>query len=884
MGGKYEKSIVYTPFQVPLMIARVPRDYAMYAFAASAVFLAFKGGFLVSFPLLGILWCIGMILAKDDPEFCGIFLARLKMGVTDGTFYGSGLQYYASGETLKRTFRDRIMDAAAHKAKLPHWKSLSSVEEHFPCSHVEDFMGYTRDGDPFLVVEFAGKDMQGLSSSVSDALFLGRKHFFESLPTEIVVYYHSHRIRTSGVAGSLRYSNPISQKIGQRWNAPLARSYRTEHYLILLGSPDTIFDQVALATKRKEAKTTVLEQKLRNTAENIKAQLKEYSPRLLKGDEIASYFSWLLNGRPCKARLGANGEFDDMLSSSDLVFPSRASHMLYVSPNSQLYSRFFYIKVPPSGTDTQMLEGLYRLRRKISLYQTFSLRTKHSAQLRIDDARKNIRNFKKYGGMEASACDDASINIESGVFSMLRHRWILEVFGASPEDLEDAVYDVASHFAHHGIQLAAEKMNRACCFWFRYPGYHKLFVRGRDITTENAPHLMTLSSAAGGLRRCSWGEGPVAFFRTEQDNAFGFTFHSEAKKNALGHTMIIGGSGEGKTTLITFLISQAMKYPNMKALCFDSKHGMEVATRFHDGAYVDTVGIGKDVQINPLQLDDTSENRTHLAEWFKALTGRDSDQDKEAIAEGIDKLFSISKRDRNLGNVAHAFGTREANSFTRALDDWMPDGDFGKYFNGRYDVLDFGTSPWVTLDMTTLLDFTPVLGPFCSHVFHKLELATRGDGGYLVFMDEFQRYMQAPQFIKPAERLIRESRKTDGVVVLAIQDVKALFQHPFGDVVNTNTETYIFFPAPGCDEEMYQSRFNLTDRELEFVTRPQTRRILVKHKHGASIVLNVDLKPALGSYLNIFDSGADARNLLVRAQEKYPEHWRKYYLQQAARR
>jgi type IV secretion system protein VirB4/ComB4 competence protein len=67
-------------------------------------------------------------------------------------------------------------------------------------------------------------------------------------------------------------------------------------------------------------------------------------------------------------------------------------------------------------------------------------------------------------------------------------------------------------------------------------------------------HFVTFSSDNAGLDKNSWGNEPVCKFYTDENSIYNFSFHETADKEALGNTIIIGGTGSGKTTFASFLL------------------------------------------------------------------------------------------------------------------------------------------------------------------------------------------------------------------------------------------------------------------------------------------------------------------------------------------
>ena len=67
-----------------------------------------------------------------------------------------------------------------------------------------------------------------------------------------------------------------------------------------------------------------------------------------------------------------------------------------------------------------------------------------------------------------------------------------------------------------------------------------------------------------GLPRSDWGEGAITVFRTMSGSPYRFQFHITAAESAVAHCCIVGPTGQGKTTMLTFLAGQAMRHGDLK--------------------------------------------------------------------------------------------------------------------------------------------------------------------------------------------------------------------------------------------------------------------------------------------------------------------------------
>lgn len=759
---------------------------------------------------------------------------------------------------------------------FPRLHKFTPVAKNFPLVGAEGAVTYTKGGKMARVVELTGRDYTGLSDGTLAGLYHGRKMFFDSIPTNITVMSQSHR---QIIARDLRdesYSVPVAQEIAARWSQGFSSSYRTRHFFIFVTADDSLAEKALLAVQNAGEETTnkgEMARVLADAVENAIIHFKDYGARELEGDDLATYWAWLLNGRHVHQAMPPDGLFDDLLTGTRLAWPSGKRVQEYEGPHGKRFSAWLIIKAAAHSTSQGMLDHLFSVKREFSIYQTLSRLDKQQSRRIIEDKEKNRKSFVSASEIIQMELNELDNRVQADEINLLRHRFALEVFGATEKELEEAARELSNVVQNWGYQVGREGMNQEALFWSRFPELQTYNTRQRNMTSENAAHFVTLASVGEGLESCTWGQTPVTFFKTITGSDYSFTFHESPAKQAPGSTIIIGGMGSGKTTFISLLMSQCLKYRNFKILAFDRLKGLEVFTKFHDGTYLDFM---HNPDVNPLQLEDSPVNRAFLQNFLQGLVGSSSNHDQEIIGDAVKQLYDFEKSQRTLTNLADAFGTKKENSIREALNKWLPEGPYGSYFSGTRDALDFST-PLVSFDMSHLLELPEVLWPMTSYLFHKLFLSRKGDG-YMVFIDELPKYLRSKEFVPKIEILLEEIRKTEGVFVGAVQEAGSVLEHEIlAAKFRNNISTWVLFPEPLANPKHYMDILRLTDREFDWIKKPHTRKVMIKRKGGESVILDCDLSP-LGPYLKTMDS-ATAQVERRRALEKeYPNDWKALFL------
>lgn len=738
---------------------------------------------------------------------------------------------------------------------------FTQVEEKNPIICIlPDGTTITKDSEHARVIELTGKDYTGLDDETFDYLSSCRKQFFDSLPSSISVLFQSHRQRMKQAIEVETYNNEMAGVIARKWAENFKESFRTRHFIVFVTDESGFLDQVAgfVDKKNKTGISEGLSQSLDDAVSSAMSRLSEYGPRLLNGDDLASYWAMLHNGRPVHQKLPKNGLVDGILAGTGLHWPKGERHQVYNS-ETQRFSSWLILLTPPIATDVNILHDLFKTSYELSLFQSFRRYEKATATFKVNDKRKNIQSFVRANDIIYLELQEIENRIQADEISLLSHRFALEVFADSIDELKETVSQVRSIIERHGYRVAIEGLNSEALHWAKFPSMQHLNCRKRELTSENASHFSTMPTVGEGHRRCSWGPHPVTTFKTIQGGNYDFIFHADPGRLAVGHTLMIGGTGKGKTTVTSFLLSQALKFKGMRIVAFDRLNGAQVFTDLHDGTYIDASSF-KNLKMNPVQNVDSPATRVFLENWLMHLTGCNSPEHKKVIANAVHQAFSLPYDERCLKNLREAFGTPDPGSVAYFLQQWMPEGPKGGYFNADRDALNFDSS-LVTFDMTTFLDSPDILTPLADYIIfkalQKIDLDPDFNSGFAFFFDEFPKFLRSEIFVPHIAFLLQEIRKKNGILIAATQTASSIAHHPLWETFKSNLATLILWPDPQADRAEYIDKFGLNETQFDFIRNGTSREILVVKIGGASVRLNVDLDP-LGNLKNVFDSGRDA--------------------------
>ena len=119
------------------------------------------------------------------------------------------------------------------------------------------------------------------------------------------------------------------------------------------------------------------------------------------------------------------------------------------------------------------------------------------------------------------------------------------------------------------------------------PGHVYANVRQPPISTLNLAHMIPLSAVwAGEVRDHHLKAPPLFFAKTEGSTPFRFSLHA----GDVGHTLIVGPTGAGKSVLLALMALQFRRYPDAQVFAFDFGRSMRAAALAMDGDWHDLGG------------------------------------------------------------------------------------------------------------------------------------------------------------------------------------------------------------------------------------------------------------------------------------------------------
>ncbi|HRN83204.1 MAG TPA: conjugal transfer protein TrbE [Hyphomicrobium sp.] len=359
------------------------------------------------------------------------------------------------------------------------------------------------------------------------------------------------------------------------------------------------------------------------------------------------------------------------------------------------------------------------------------------------------------------------------------------------------------------------------------PGQTYANVRQPPISTLNLAHMMPLSAVWAGPARDEHLSAPPLFYgKTEGATPFRFALHV----GDVGHTMIVGPTGAGKSVLLALMALQFRRYRNSQVFVFDFGGSIRAATLAMGGDWQDLGGSLTDdaestsVQLQPLALIHHVPERAWAADWLVDILLREgvtiTPDVKEYIWAALTSLASAPVEERTITGLTVLL---QSSALKQALRPYCIGGAHGRLLDAEHEYL--GTANVQAFETEGLVG-TKAAPAVLSYLFHRIEARFDGRPSLLI-IDEGWRALDDGGFADKIKEWLKTLRKKNVSVVFSSQSLADIEASPIAPVLVESCPTRIFLANERAIEPQITTvyeRFGLNARQIEIIARATPKR------------------------------------------------------------
>jgi len=366
-----------------------------------------------------------------------------------------------------------------------------------------------------------------------------------------------------------------------------------------------------------------------------------------------------------------------------------------------------------------------------------------------------------------------------------------------------------------------ERMNSIEAFLGSLPGETLKNIRKPFMNTRNLSDMLPLTDIwTGALHNpCPYypkNSPPLFYAATNGTTPFRFNIHV----GDVGHTLVLGPTGAGKSVLLSHIANSALRYQGAQVYIFDKGYSQYVLTHAVRGQFYDIMGDADDLSFCPLSdLEDLNEQKWACS-WIERIVSLQGVIISPAIRASIegairDTSKSVSK------TMSDFYLNLQNNEVKEALKPFVQikEGYMASLLDAKEDG--FKESKFQTFEISNLMGLdnrssTPVL----LYLFHKIQRSLDGSPTFII-IDEGWLIMLHETFMNYWIEFLRTIRKNNACVLLATQSLSDIVNSPYVNFINESCLTKVFLPNPAAieaDNRKFYQAFGLNDRQIEIIS------------------------------------------------------------------
>jgi type IV secretion system protein TrbE len=392
-----------------------------------------------------------------------------------------------------------------------------------------------------------------------------------------------------------------------------------------------------------------------------------------------------------------------------------------------------------------------------------------------------------------------------------------------------------------GFVTQVESVNAVEAWLGGLPGQPYADLRRPILLTPNLAHLAPLSAVwAGPERNAHLDAPPLMLTATDGATPFRLDLHV----GDVGHTMVVGPTGAGKSVLLAALAAQWLRYPRAQIYAFDKGRSIRATILGLGGQFFD-LGEANALGLQPLARIDDMDERAWAMEWLAGVVAAANvaatPELRTELWRALDVLSERPAEDRTLTLLAALV---QDDSVRAALLPFTHSGPYGRLLDHERSTLGYGAVQ--AFEMDDLMRRPQAAGAVLAVIFHALE--ARFDGRpTLLILDEAWLFLKDAFFAAQIQDWLKTLRKKNVAVVFASQELADVEASPIASTIIEACLTRIFLPNDRAREprsrDFYRA-LGLNERQIDLIAAATPKRDYYVVRRDGARLFELGLGPA----------------------------------------
>jgi type IV secretion system protein VirB4 len=442
-----------------------------------------------------------------------------------------------------------------------------------------------------------------------------------------------------------------------------------------------------------------------------------------------------------------------------------------------------------------------------------------------------------------------------------------------------------------GFTGRIEDVNAVDAFLGSLPGHGHPNLRRPLLTTENVVDVLPLTAPWGGHREVPSqlfppDSPPLLWAKTDGSTPFRLCLH----EGDVGHTLVVGATGAGKSVLVGLLLAQWRRYAGARTVTFDVGYSHYVSGRAMGAAHYDLAGplaAGRPVEMQPLRDVDRPEVRTWAVDWVESLVELQGQtltpEERGRVAHAIGLLAENPPEGRTLTALLVNLGTERLRALVRP---YTLEGAYGQLFDADRDSFGRGGDAvrHQVAELSHLVGMSDrVLVPALTYLFRRVEEGLDGSPTLIVIEEAWAALMHG-RFADRLRQWLLTLRKRNAAVVVVAHS-PAQFRDPGvkgAQLLVESCPTRIFLPNPDAVEAETAALYTwlgLNRAEVSRLAKARKKQDYYVRSPSGARMFDLALSPVELAFLATLpgqsadETVREAARLAATEGERWPAAW-----------
>ena len=477
------------------------------------------------------------------------------------------------------------------------------------------------------------------------------------------------------------------------------------------------------------------------------------------------------------------------------------------------------------------------------------------SDLKSQFSRDGVEITSMFAQNLADEAEDALQNLDAGELSFGEFTSVITIFGNQDDEkiIKAAATFIIENLGQQGFSARLETFNALEAYISSLPGHRKENARRGILSSYNFTDLIPISTIWSGEVTnpnplFPQNSPPLIQAVSITGEPYFFNLHTDD----VGHTLVFGPTGSGKSVLLNLITSNFLKYAHAQVFCFDKKMSMYALTNAVGGKHYNIGEFSISHKgFNPLG-DIEKLGLVWATNWIKNICILNSlDVSPSMETEITNCLDNVKGSQTPLDDFAALV---QNHSIKEVFKKYVKGGVYNNVLNATADELYL--SDFTTFECDNLIEQgLDTAIPVIDYIFETIENKLTGKPSIIVF-DEAWSFLGHEIFNSRIETWLRELRKKNCSIVLATQHVHDI-KNDIGNSLVQSCKTRIFLADPEANSINISKKYSelgLTETQIKVLSKLKPKKDYYVIKPEGRRVVDFTIQPKALKILGMTDT------------------------------